>query len=229
MMRGTQQRQPDRKPFGFGRMLLIAGGVVLAAQLAMAVFGIPRFLTDWLTCRKMSAEGPVGAIVVLGGGGVPSQTGLVRAYYGAEAARKHPSTKVMVALASAGAPATNSVGRMRDELVLRGVAANRILLEPEGRNTAEQAAKVRTVLGESCRDKTLIVVTSPMHLRRSVLCFRKAGFRSIAPLAAEDTSVEGDLGDGLSLRYGFWNNWIAEIEAAREFAAIVWYRFRGRI
>jgi uncharacterized SAM-binding protein YcdF (DUF218 family) len=134
-----------------------------------------------------------------------------------------------VALTSSGDPATNSVGRMRDELVLRGVAANRISLEPEGRNTAEQAQKTRVLLGESAQDNTLVVVTSPMHLRRSVMCFRKVGFKSVRPLAAEDTGTEGDLGGGLSLRYGFWSNWATQIEAARELAAIIWYRFRGRM
>lgn len=216
-------------PFRVVRLLLTIGGVILAAQIAMAVLGMPRSLTDWLACRAVKSDAPVGCVVVLGGGGIPSQTGLVRTYYGAEAALKHASAKIVVALTSAGDPATNSLGRMRNELVLRGVTPDRILLEPGGRDTAEQAAKIHSLMGKFCGDKAIAIVTSPMHLRRSVLCFRKAGFASVAALAAEDTSTEGDVGDGLSFRYGFWSNWAAQIEAARELVAIAWYRFKGRI
>jgi len=204
-------------------------GILFLAQTAIGLLGLPQGLKDWLSGRSMLAASPPACIVVLGGGGIPSESGLIRAYYAAECALKWPDARVVVALPCDGTPETSSVGRMRDELVMRGVAAGRIALETRGRNTHEQAERVRDMLGTKALSQALVVVTSPTHVRRSLLCFRKEGFVKASGLAAENTGAEADIGRGTMLRYGFWSNLQQEADVARELTALAVYKLRGWI
>ena len=60
-------------------------------------------------------------------------------------------------------------------MVLMGVPANDIMIESESRNTYESAVNVAMVL-KNYRTGQFLLITSAFHMRRSVACFKKAGF-----------------------------------------------------
>lgn len=60
-------------------------------------------------------------------------------------------------------------------MVLMGVPSYDIAIENESRNTYESAVNVKELLkGE--QERSYLLITSAFHMRRSVACFRKAGF-----------------------------------------------------
>jgi hypothetical protein len=91
-----------------------------------------------------------------------------------------------------------------------------------------------------------LLVTSPEHMRRAVLVFRKVGFTRINALPAFENALEADLvfkddelggnklpipdiGGNISVRYQFWNHLKYEILIAREMTALSYYKLRGWI
>ncbi len=59
---------------------------------------------------------------------------------------------------------------------LMGVPASDILIENESRNTYESAEQTRKMLSGKARPADCLLITSASHMRRSVACFRKAGW-----------------------------------------------------
>jgi uncharacterized SAM-binding protein YcdF (DUF218 family) len=100
--------------------------------------------------------------------------------------------------------------------------------------------------GETLSDHSILLVTSPEHMRRAVLVFKKAGFTHIGALPAFENALESnllfndddlggnkllvpDIGNHTSIRYQFWNHLKYEILIAREMAALGYYWLRGWI
>ncbi len=212
-----------------GRCALIGAAAALALQLAVGLLGIPGPIVRWMIGVNEATHGDPAVIVVLGGGGIPSETGLIRTYHAAQLARRHPAARLIVALPADGAPEDLSVGRMRDELVMRGVPPETIRMEHEGRNTHEQAVNIRNMLGDGGQQQSMAIVTSPSHIRRSLLCFRKEGFERASGFAAYAVGAEADLGGLTRMRYGFWSNQRLWIEYLREWCAMIVYKLRGWI
>jgi len=209
-------------------------GVGMAAscfllQLVVAATGVPGFVYRWFTGQDLVSAHVPAYIVVLGGGGIPSESGLIRTYYAAQTAMVYTGAMVVVSLPADGALEESSVGRMRDELVMRGVSRGAILMEHEALNTHEQAVKIRAMLPAEAREKPLMIVTSPTHMRRALLAFRKAGFRKLAGLPAVGIGAEADPGPGAALRYRFWANLEFQVRALRELCALAYYGARGWI
>lgn len=210
------------------RVLVGLLAIAAVVQIVIGFAGLPRFVTDPFTARgEKPPESRPDVIVVLGGGGIPSESGLMRTYYGAEVARTNPSALVVISLPGEGDPATNAVGKMRQELVMRGVPAQRIRLESRALNTHEQAVNVAELLGPVARTANVRIVTSPWHVGRSLGCFRKAGFANVTAQSAFNTDVETDPGANAHLRYVFWANLAATVECAREACAMAIYKLRG--
>jgi uncharacterized SAM-binding protein YcdF (DUF218 family) len=118
---------------------------------------------------------------------------------------------------------------MRDELVLRGVSSNSVLLEYRGRNTHEQAVNIAHLLGAKKLEVPVVIVTASSHLRRALLCFRHEGFRHVSGFAAFSGEVEADLGPHTAWRYGFWGNLETCLKVLRELMALAQYRVKGWI
>ena len=93
---------------------------------------------------------------------------------------------------------------------------------------------------------TVLLVTSPEHVKRALKTFRKAGCRQIAGRPAYQSSLEMDLlydadslggskipvpdvGGQLMLRYTFWNNVRYLNDSSRELCALVYYKLKGWI
>jgi uncharacterized SAM-binding protein YcdF (DUF218 family) len=72
---------------------------------------------------------------------------------------------------------------IRRALIELGVPADRILLESESKNTRDEATMIKQML--AARGVTnFVLVTSPLHMRRSMLTFEREGMHPIASPAA---------------------------------------------
>lgn len=226
------------------RLLFQVLGWAAVVAVAAAPTSLPWKVYGWLGDAGAPTAGEPRYLVVMGGGGIPSESGLMRTYAGAEAAARFPHARIVVAIPGDQADATSSPNRMRDELVLRGVAKDRILFEDQGRHTREQAVNCFKRFAASGPQPAVVVVTSPEHLRRCLLSFRKAGFTNVSGAAAFDVPVEADLrfeteelkgrhlpdvGQSLTIRYRFWTNLILEARCLHELVALAYYRMLGWI
>lgn len=212
----------------FSRWVVRIAAAAFFLQVVIGFTGMPRWPGQH---KPVEGAPPPSYIVVLGGGGIPSETGLMRTYCAAAIGTNYPLAKFVVSLPCEGDPATNSVGRMRDELVMRGIAVESIMMEYTGLNTHEQAAGIARLLGPAALGEPVLVVTSPYHITRSLLCFRKVGFTRVTGAATLGTGAEADLSlvGPLDLRYTLWANLHTEIEWVREHVAMLYYWTKGWI
>jgi uncharacterized SAM-binding protein YcdF (DUF218 family) len=142
----------------------------------------------------VSADEARGAkvVVVLGAGSVNlrasgRQLSTVTAEAGLrvlEAARLSDLLNGPLVIASGGvterdrAAAPESVALQR-ALIALGVGADRIVLESESRNTRDEATIVKHILADRGL-ADFVLVTSPLHMRRSMLAFEQQGMHPIA-------------------------------------------------
>ena len=211
------------------RILAFIAIAVFLLLILLAVTGPPQGIVDWLEMPEFVPQETPRNVVVLGGGGIPSGSSLLRTYYAAQYGKSLTGTTFVVALPADGNPETSSVGRMRDELVLRGIPAAAIRMESRGLNTHEQAVNVQRMLGPEAFDQPILIVTSGYHMRRAVLCFRNLGFTNVSGLLASDIGAEAEIGPWGWLRYGAWANLERGIRVLRELAALAAYKFEDWI
>jgi uncharacterized SAM-binding protein YcdF (DUF218 family) len=196
-----------------------------------------------LSTKQAGIHRPPEFIVVLGGGGMPSESGLMRTWYAAKVGNHFIQSKIIIALPGDTVDSLSSVCQMKEELVLRGIASNRILFESQGTNTRAQALNIASL--RVTRIASLLIVTSPEHLYRAVLSFRKAGFIKVDGVPAFETAIESELsfndrllggkkwlpsiGKNITIRYQFWTQLHYEQMILREWLAIVFYKLSGWI
>jgi uncharacterized SAM-binding protein YcdF (DUF218 family) len=200
---------------------------LLVVQIVVALTGLPPALVSWMVTADVVLQEEPRYVVVLGGGGIPSESGLIRTYYAAQHGAGLTGATFIVSLPTDHDPETSSVGRMRDELVMRGIDRESILMEYKGKNTYQQARSIRNMLGYRALGEPLLIVTSPYHARRSLLCFRRQGFENVACLAAQSVAAEADMGPATGGRYNIWGTLVYEVWYARELVALAYYRMRG--
>ena len=196
-------------------------------------------------------------ILVMGGSGIPGESGLSRTFFGARAAHLYPDADVLIAMPLD----TNESFASRaylDEFRLRGVAAERVRILANGRNTREQALRMAEILAGKTNLFHVLIVTDTTHIRRTAACLRKAcALKGVAvhldgmpafQLSIEDPvefvardlddhespapaarAVIPDIGASLNLRYNLWVNLSYTQAAWREYSALLYYRLRGWI
>ena len=297
------------------KILLISIGVVALIMAILALTTTPFWIRYNMGMKKGGINRPPDYIVVLGGGGMPSESGLMRCWYAAKVADRFPRSMVIVALPGDTADPNSSINGMKDELILRGITPDRILFEDSGTNTRAEALLVKSLISRiqnskfKCQNSrckmqdaeykvqnanvknqnvksenqpisqsinqpisqsinqsinqsanhsivncplsivhcplSILLVTSPEHLYRAVLCFKKVGFLKVDGLPAFEKDIETDLsfnsgllggkryvpdvGDNVILRYKFWNYLEYELELLREYVAICYYWLMGWI
>jgi uncharacterized SAM-binding protein YcdF (DUF218 family) len=154
-----------------------------------------------VAARKLSG---VQAIVILDGGtsrttangielAAPSGPSAVRAIEGLRIFRVLDGKPVM--LVSGGdfttAGRTQEGAAIREFLIANGVRPERVLLDTSSRNTREHAAHVPRILRAN-GVKSFALVTSAVHMRRSMRAFNTAGSRPIpAPAPLQPGSAGG--------------------------------------
>ncbi|MBN1198264.1 MAG: YdcF family protein [Bacteroidales bacterium] len=237
-------------------MLIFLGSISLIL-IILAFTSAPFWIRYNMATAKSGISVTPEYIIVLGGGGIPGESGLMRTYYGAITAAQFPTAKVIVTLPGDITDSLSSVNRMKQELIVRGVSPERILVEDSGANTRAEALMIRELI---LRDKItdtdtkapmhhspfpILLITSPEHLYRAVLTFQKAGFRQVDGVPTFEQDLESDLGfssrrlggrawvpdvgENITLRYRFWNYLQYEFIILREWVAIAYYWLMGWI
>lgn len=236
----------------------LARAAVAAAGLLAWLAAAAQFTNlPWRAYRSLSeiprpAEAPPTHILVMGGSGIPGESGLMRTFYAAQAAAQHPQADVLVAL-PLGTAQSGAAKAYLGELRLRGVPAKRIRILDGGRNTREQALRLAEYLADRTNSAAgVLLVTSPEHVRRSAACIRKVcnvplGALPAFPLDLEDPlpwraadldaagpapaarATVPDIGSSMHLRYNLWTHLHYTHEILREAAALLYYRLRGWI
>lgn len=228
------------------RVFLITSGLLFLVLLILSFTSLPFWGYYWLGTSESKISGNPDYIVLLGGGGMPSESNLMRAFFVYRAAVKSPESRIIITIPGDTADLTSTARLVANELILKGIDRNRIFYEQLGTNTRSQALRLQQFNSEKLTDKPILIVTSPEHMRRAVLVFRKAGFTQLSALPAFENALEADLvfkddelggnktlipdvGGNTTIRYQFWNHLKYEILIAREIAALGYYKLRGWI
>jgi uncharacterized SAM-binding protein YcdF (DUF218 family) len=239
------------------RIILIFFGAVSLFSIIMAFTPLPFHVWYNHSLSKAGIHRPPDYIVILGGGGMPSETGLMRTWYGAGTAIYFTSSKIIIALPGNSKDSSSSINLMKKELILRGINKERILLEDSGTNTRAQALNIFRLITnlshqfvnssahQLTNSSAILIVTSPEHLTRAVLTFKKAGFLKVDGVPAFEAAIESEItfndavlggrkwipgvGENLGLRYQFWTQLRYEEMMMREFLAIFYYKVKGWI
>jgi uncharacterized SAM-binding protein YcdF (DUF218 family) len=228
-------------------VILLSLGTIAAVMIILAFTSAPFWIWYGMGTKKAGIHRPPDCIVLMGGGGMPSESGLIRTWYAARVANYFTRSKVIIALPGDPSDSLSSIRMMKNELILRGIQPERILLEDSGTNTRSQAQHIARILSESGprQQISLLIVTSPEHLYRAVLTFEKAGFWKVDGVPAFEQAIESDItfnvknlggrkfipdiGDNITLRYQFWTQLHYETLVIREWLALGYYRISGWI
>jgi len=215
-------------------------GVVAIIMIILSFTSLPYHAYHWTGYFNNNVpDSKPNTIVLMGAGGFPGSESLLRCYYTAEAASEFPEANIIIAF-----PADTNNFEASDhqlmirELMHRGVDSSRITSEKQGHNTYTQAVNISKMINLESR---LLIVTSPVHTYRSIKTFEKQGFKYVFSSA----TIEGYTADSLFLsasdknrkikspdsnlgfRYNMWGYLKYQIEVAREWIAIAYYRFKG--
>jgi uncharacterized SAM-binding protein YcdF (DUF218 family) len=207
--------------------------------LAGSIYVVPAALARVVAAGTAPFEGRGGiarrtAIVLLGGGveNVIGRETTIGLMYRSEAARVLEAARVYaivspdwIVSSGGGYPdprLVSSSSAMRDALVQLGVPASRIRLESASRNTRDEAVLVAPMLA-SLQVERVILVTSAIHMPRSLGAFRAAGVNA-EPAAAPDPGAYASLPDRWlpterGLRFS--------LEVVHELVGLPYYWLRG--
>lgn len=224
------------------KRFFISLGIVFFIMIILSFTSLPFWMYYYLgVTHNVLKENP-DYIVVLGGGGIPSESGLMRTYKAVEASKKYPKAKIIVALPGEIEDSISSINLMRHEIIKRGVDSLKILLEPKGKNTRMQALEIAKMINFN---STVLIVTSPDHMYRATKVFIKAGLVKTGGEPAFEKAIESaleynddelggnkyilDVGNNTQFRYQFWNHLKYQIIVYREYFAIAYYKIKGWI
>lgn len=228
------------------RSALAGFGVLFLIALILSFTTLPFWGYYWLGTSQSTITGKPEYIVLLGGGGMPSESNLIRAFFVFRAASKSPQSLIVISIPGNAADSSSTARLVANELINKGIDVQRIFYEQLGTNTRSQALNLQQFNSATLSNKSILLVTSPEHMRRAVLVFKKAGFINVSALPAFENALEADLvfkddelggnkllvpdiGNNTAVRYQFWNHLKYEILIAREMAALGYYWLRGWI
>ena len=111
---------------------------------------------------------------------------------------------------------------MRDALVSLGVPADIVRLESRSRNTHDESVLIAPMLRE-LRIEHVVLVTSDVHMRRSIAAFRAQGVDAIPAIAPDPRLALPTLRRWYPTDHGL----SLSAEVVHELAGIPYYRLRG--
>ncbi len=225
-------------------VLLFAGGIFVIL-IVLALTSIPFWARYNLGKAKDYVPKNTNTIVVMGGGGFPSESVLMRIWFAEKLASEFRDAKIIIATPGDTLDCKSTIVQMKQELVKSGIDSFRIYYESEGLNTRHQALCVQEMFSTGYFSEPVVVVSSPEHLYRTVLCFEKVGFKKVSGKSAHEAMLETDLrikgkklggnknipdaGYSISIRYKFWDYLKYEITVMREYIALGYYKMKGWI
>ena len=226
------------------RILILFLGGVLLVMIILSFTSLPFWADYHLGVSSSTLNHKPEVIIIMGGSGMPSQNGLIRCYYGAQAAINFPDARIIIALPGDTLDTESSVRLMGQELIIRGVDSTRIIYENEGTNTRWEALNVKQRFYPNT-SPALLIITSPSHMFRSIKTFEKAGFNNVGGMASFGRANEEelhfinedlggnqqlpDMGKQINLRYKVWTRMHIQISVIREYLAISYYWLMGWI
>jgi uncharacterized SAM-binding protein YcdF (DUF218 family) len=227
------------------KILFIIIGSVFLGFCILAFTTLPFWAYYNLGTKYNKITQAPATIIMLGGAGIPSGDGLIRTFYTAKLSLANPAAAIIIAMPGDTTDNKSAAMLAADELTLRGVKRGSISHESQGRNTREQAQKLAAGKSAIQLSRPITLVTSPEHMRRALLAFRKCGFKAVSGLPTFEYSLESDLtfndsdlkgnkmappiGKNLQMRYQFWNHLKYEIVVIREYFGLTYYKLRGWI
>lgn len=229
-----------------GRWILMISGGVLLFSVLLSFTSLPFWTYYWLGTSESKITEKPDYIILLGGGGMPSESNLMRAYYTFQAAQQSPESKIIISIPGDTTDTKSAVSLVARELIQKGIDRKRILFESVGTNTRMEGLCIEKIVGDGKISKSFLIVTSPEHMRRSVKVFRKIGFKRLNAFPAFERALEASLifrdselggrkilapeiGGSVTVRYQFWNHLKYEILVGRELTALAYYKLRGWI
>jgi uncharacterized SAM-binding protein YcdF (DUF218 family) len=233
----------NEKFFRILRYMLYVFGIFFALMLILAVTTIPFYAWYNLGVKKSGTINNPKYIILLGGNSIPSENGLLRTYYTSLLSEKFPNARVVVAIPGNLNDPDDAPRLIEKELMKRFTPGQPVLLINKGGNTREQVLEIIKKINTK---EAVTLVTSPEHMYRAVLTFKKAGFTNISGLPTfeqslsessiifNDNDLKGNkvmppIGKNLQVRYQFWHHLKLEIIVIREYFAITYYKLRGWI
>lgn len=215
--------------------------IYIVGILSITLFLLSFTRIPYLAYRKLAAieiqlnSNPTH-IVILSGNGMPSPDALIKAYFGAETALKHPNSKVIIALPKGNRGSLKPLKMLANELIVKGIDSNRITYEPNGFNTYTQIFAISKMIK---KDASILIITNPEHMYRSIKTFNKLGYSKVGSLPTFETpneeqslknnSEESNQIKNVDLRYNVWSYMQYEIKVIREYFAIAYYWVKGWI
>jgi uncharacterized SAM-binding protein YcdF (DUF218 family) len=246
-------------PLGFACVLMVvalitlwkrprwAAGVITLALIVLLVGSngwVSRFLVRSLESQNLAGELPKAeAIVVLGGAvkpSVPPRPGVDLSEEGDRvlyAAQLYQRSLAPLVIVSGGRINWRGQGRsesadMATILSQMGVPTTAIIQDPDSLNTHENAVNVRKILNSRGIHQVLLV-TSAMHMPRSLLIFKHQGIAAI-PAPTDFLITENYLQELQSSPQSMLLNLLPDVErlnqfthALKEYIGLVVYRLRG--
>lgn len=79
---------------------------------------------------------------------------------------------------------------MKTYLMNMGISAEDIIIEPKANNTHENATLTLELIGEELRNKPSVIITSSIHVPRSVLAFEQVGLHPDVCMTDLPTEIE---------------------------------------
>src|SRR5687768_17003543 len=151
--------------------LLIGVGVVIAIGVVV-VTGTESYLSvdDLKQCNTPDALVakclPADVIIAISGGDTPARANEAIALY-----KDGWAPKLIFSGAALDPESPSNAAAMRRQAVAAGVPEKSILIDEESKDTIQNAALTKQLVGDATR---VILVTSPYHQRRASIEFKKA-------------------------------------------------------
>jgi uncharacterized SAM-binding protein YcdF (DUF218 family) len=206
----------------FAHRLLVSARTLCAAIgflfLVVTLTPITRWCSESLAGSLPAASSNGAVLIVLAGSvlsdGTIGGSSYWRAVYAVRTWKEGRYGRVLVCGGSNGPPVAAAI---RDYMISQGVPADEILIEPQSRNTRENALYAHRFLDALPGKKVLL--TSDYHMYRAQHAFARAGIQT-EPAPIPDVYK-------LSLRME--SRWSAFLQLCEEFGKIGYYRARGWI
>jgi len=205
--------------------------------IGLAFTDIPYYAYHRLGVVEQKLKTAPDYLILMGGDGMPSPSGLMRTYFGVQLAKKYPYSKIILALPKNETDSTYQLELMKKEFTENSIAPRRIEFAAGGYNTRTQALEIKSMIPAESK---LLIITSPEHTFRAIASFKKVGFHKVGGSPTFEKPPDEDALDkedekdsrrirNLDLRYNIWSYMQYEIIVFREYLAIAYYWIKGWI